>query len=147
MRNRGVIALLACLPALATLPAHAQSHELAKAEHSYQDVDFPGTHLLALRALQAGGASRSETARLYVLLGISAAALDNAEEAKQNFVVALAVDPALKLEKKASHPRSATRIWKRKAIGQPPPSAWRSTPSPALMPDTSSCVWWTPRLW
>ncbi len=102
MRKCGAVALLASLPMFFAQPARAQSHDLAKAEHAYQDIDFPGTHLLALRALQAGGAARTETARLYVLLGISAAALDNAEEAKQNFVVALAVNPALKLEKSLS---------------------------------------------
>lgn len=102
MRHRAILALFSCLPLLTPLPAQAQSHDLVKAERAYQDVDFPATHLLALRALQAGGATRSETARLYVLLGIAAAALDNTDEAKQDFVVALAVNPALKLEKSLS---------------------------------------------
>jgi hypothetical protein len=54
---------------------------------------------LAKKALEAGGADREQTARLYVLLGISAAAQGDAEEAKANFVVALAVKPSLKLDK------------------------------------------------
>ncbi len=104
MTKSGVAALWASLPLLVASYAQAQapSHDLAKAEHAYQDVDFPGTHLLALRALQAGGAARPDTARLYVLLGISAAALDDADEAKQDFVAALAVNPALRLEKSLS---------------------------------------------
>ncbi|MEP7051039.1 MAG: hypothetical protein ABJB12_11830 [Pseudomonadota bacterium] len=102
MKNRANLALLCGMAVLTALPAQAQSHGLIQAERSYQDVDFPATHLQALRALQAGGATRSETARLYVLLGISAAALDNAEEAKQDFVVALAANPELKLESSLS---------------------------------------------
>jgi hypothetical protein len=102
MKQRAILAFFSCLPLLTARPARAQSRDLVKAERAYQDVDFPATHLLSLRALQAGGATRSETARLYVLLGISAAALDNTEEAKQDFLVALAVNPALKLEQSLS---------------------------------------------
>ena len=90
---------LGCLGVLFTVPAFAQSHMLAEAERAYQGVDFPATHVLSQRALEAGGASREETARLYVLLGISAAAQGNVDEAKQDFVVALAVDPSFKLDK------------------------------------------------
>ena len=90
---------LGCLGVLLATPAFAQSRALAETERAYQGVDFPATHQLAERALEAGGATRAQTARLYVLLGISAAALGDADEAKQDFVVALAVDPALKLDK------------------------------------------------
>jgi len=93
------IALLGCFGVLLTIPAFAQNSGLAQAEKAYQSVDFPATHTLAKQALEAGGADREQTARLYVLLGISAAAQGDAEEAKTDFVVALAVKPSLKLDK------------------------------------------------
>jgi hypothetical protein len=88
-----------CLGVLLTTPAFAQSHGLAEAERAYQAVDFPAAHALAKKTLEAGGADREQTARLYVLLGISAAAQGDAEEAKADFVAALAVKPSLKLDK------------------------------------------------
>ncbi len=91
--------LLSCLGVLLTTPALAQSHALAEAERAYQSVDFPAAHALAKKALEAGGADREQTARLYVLLGTSAAAQGDTEEAKADFVVALAVKPSLKLDK------------------------------------------------
>lgn len=75
---------------------------LAAAEQAYQDVDFATMHDQATRALATGGATRDETARLYVLDGISAAALGEDVEAKRAFVAALAVDPTLKLDRNLS---------------------------------------------
>jgi hypothetical protein len=83
-------------------PALAQSQSSSEAERAYQGVDFPATHALAEQALESGGEPRQQTARLYVLLGISAAALGNGDEAKQDFVIALAIDPSLKLDKNLS---------------------------------------------
>ena len=100
--KRALLGLTACLTVAWAAPALAESRAAAAAERAYQDIDFPGTHQLAQHALEAGGATRQETARLYVLLGISAAAQGNAEEAKQSFVAALAIDPALRLEKSLS---------------------------------------------
>jgi hypothetical protein len=97
--SHGMCGLLGCLSVLTTVPAFAQSRGLAEAERAYQAVDFPATHSAAQRALEAGGATREQTARLYVLLGVSAAAQGNAEEAKQDYVVALAVNPSFKLDK------------------------------------------------
>lgn len=91
--------LLSCLGVLLAKPAFAESQGLLEAEKAYQSVDFPATHAAAKRALEAGGADREQTARLYVLLGISAAAQGDTEEAKADFVAALAVKPALKLDK------------------------------------------------
>jgi len=96
---RSTTLLLGCTAWLLTTPVRAQSSAVSEAEKAYQAVDFPATHVLAKRALEAGGESREQTARLYVLLGISAAAQGDAEEAKTNFVVALAVNPSLKLDK------------------------------------------------
>jgi hypothetical protein len=91
--------LLSCLGLLPATPAFAQSRALVDAEQAYQAVDFPAARALAQKALEAGGNDREETARLYVLLGISAAAQGDAEAAKASFVVALAVEPSLKLDK------------------------------------------------
>src|SRR4051812_16159514 len=91
--------LLTGLGALLAKPAFAESQDLAEAEKAYQSVDFPATHAAAKRALETGGADREQTARLYVLLGISAAAQGDTEEAKTDFVAALAVKPSLKLDK------------------------------------------------
>src|SRR6478735_11146070 len=91
--------LLCCVGILTSTPAFAESGGLAEAERAYQSVDFPATHAAAKKAIEAGGADREQTARLYVLLGISAAAQGDAEEAKTDFVVALAVKPSLKLDK------------------------------------------------
>jgi hypothetical protein len=90
---------LSCLTVLLTTPVFAQSRNLADAERAYQAVDFAATHTLSKRALEEGGADREQTARLYVLLGISAAAQGDAEEAKTNFIAALAVKPSLKLDR------------------------------------------------
>ena len=97
--SRGWCGLFGCLSTLFSVPAFAQSRSLADAERAYQAVDFAATHIAAQRALEAGGATRDQTARLYVLLGISAAAQGNADEAKQDYVVALAANPTLKLDK------------------------------------------------
>ena len=91
--------LLCGLSVLLTKPAFAQTQALAEVERAYQSVDFPATHSLARQTLEAGGADREQTARLYVLLGISAAAQGDAREAKADFTVALAVKPSLKLDK------------------------------------------------
>ncbi len=92
------LVLLSCLGILLAKPAFAQNQGLAEAEKAYQAVDFPATHAAAKHALEAGGADREQTARLYVLLGTSAAAQGDAEEAKTDFIVALAVKPSLKLD-------------------------------------------------
>ncbi len=75
---------------------------LVAAERAYQEVDFVAVQEQATRALQAGGATLEETARLYVLAGTSAAALGDDEGAKRAFIIALGVDPALKLDRNLS---------------------------------------------
>jgi hypothetical protein len=100
--KRALCGVAGCLTLALASPAFAEGRAAAAAERAYQDIDFPSTHELAQHALESGGATRQETARLYVLLGISAAAQGNAAEARQSFVAALAIDPALKLEKSLS---------------------------------------------
>lgn len=75
---------------------------LAAAEQAYQQVDFKQVYDEASRALGLGNATLQQTGRLYVLLGISAAALGNDEQSKQFFVSALAVTPSLRLDNNLS---------------------------------------------
>jgi hypothetical protein len=97
-----VIAFGALLAAPALADGASTSSALAAAEHAYQDVDFPAAREQAQRALEAGEASPEQTARLHVLLGISAAALGDTDDAKQHFIAALAVNPALRLDRNLS---------------------------------------------
>jgi hypothetical protein len=78
------------------------SEELAQAEQAFEGVDFEGAYEHATHALETGGATREETARLEVLVGRTAAALANDDVAKRAFVAALAIDPTLKLEQSLS---------------------------------------------
>jgi hypothetical protein len=98
------LAVVAVLASAGTSLAQesAATTGLAAAEQAYQDVDFATMREQATRALAAGGATREETSRLYVLDGISAAAMGQDDEAKQAFVAALAVDPTLKLDRNLS---------------------------------------------
>jgi hypothetical protein len=78
------------------------SSELVAAERAYQEVDFAAMHEHATRGLALGLATRDETCRLYVLAGMSAAATGDATEAKQAFIVALGINPGLKLDRNLS---------------------------------------------
>ncbi len=94
------LGLALALPSLAR--ADGANPSIAAAERAYQDVDFPATREAAQHALEAGGSAPEQTARLHVLLGTSAAALGDADDAKQHFIAALAVTPELKLDKSLS---------------------------------------------
>jgi hypothetical protein len=98
----GLLALGALLGSPASASDDNVSTALAAAEHAYQDVDFPETRADAERALETGHASPEQTARIHVLLGISAAALGDTDDAKTHFIAALAVDPTLHLDKSLS---------------------------------------------
>lgn len=75
---------------------------LAAAEKAYQDVDFVAVYNSSCRGLEKGHADVASTARLSILCGISAAALDKREEAKRHFILALAVRPELQLDRELS---------------------------------------------
>jgi len=75
---------------------------LAAAEKAYQEVDFAAVYDSSCRGLEKGHADVASTARLSILCGISAAALDKREEAKRHFVIALAVRPELQLDSELS---------------------------------------------
>lgn len=84
---------LALAPLAAPRPATAQQDELHQAEQAYLQVDFQATLQHAHKALEAGGHSHRELVRIYQLVGISAAALDRGEEARDAYVRMLALDP------------------------------------------------------
>jgi hypothetical protein len=89
--------------AIAAQPDTATIQEvLAAAEKAYQEVDFAAVYDSACRGLEKGHADVASTSRLSVLCGISAAALEKHEEAKRNFVLALAVRQELQLERELS---------------------------------------------
>ena len=56
-------------------------------------MDFQQTLRHALKALENGGHSRRELIRIYQLLGISAAALEREEDARDAYIRMLALDP------------------------------------------------------
>ena len=101
-RSLSLLALALLLSAPAFADDGSTNTALAAAERAYQDVDFPVTREQAEHALESGGATPEQTARLHVLLGISAAALGDAADAKTHFIAALAVDPTLRLDKTLS---------------------------------------------
>jgi hypothetical protein len=96
--------VVSCLSAGA--PARAAGNpsdqELRAAEQAYRDVDFSGTHEHAVAGLAAGGARPERVARLAVLAGMAAAALERNDDARFAFILALAVDPSLKLDRNLS---------------------------------------------
>ena len=99
----GLCSLLLNRGAIAAQPEAATIQEaLAAAEKAYQEVDFAAVYDSSCRGLEKGNADVASTARLSILCGISAAALDKREEAKRHFVIALAVRPELQLDRELS---------------------------------------------
>lgn len=80
--------------------ASAQDAEgaLARAEEAYLGVDFDGTREHAMAALREGGHASSELVRIYLLLGISSAALGDEDAARDYFVRMLGLDPNAELD-------------------------------------------------
>jgi len=75
---------------------------VAAAEKAYGEVDFAGVYSTSCPGLSIGNADVEQTVRLHVLCGISAAALGKDDEAKQHFIVALAIQPDLRLDRDLS---------------------------------------------
>jgi hypothetical protein len=80
--------------------AHAQQPQgpLQRAEAAYLEVDFDGTRNFALQALRAGGHSPQQLVRIYQLLGISSAATNHNDEARDYFVRMLGLDANAQLD-------------------------------------------------
>lgn len=88
-----VVALFALAPSIAA----AQS-PLQQAEAAYVEVDFETTLTASQSAIDSGELSPTELARAYELLGVSAAALGDAEAAREVFLRMLSIDPDRRLD-------------------------------------------------
>ncbi|MDF3068998.1 MAG: Tetratricopeptide repeat protein [Polyangiaceae bacterium] len=101
-RFRACAATTVALFALAC-PAWAESNaHFSEAQRAYAAVDYEATLREANAGLEEGGNDQSATGELYVLLGTAAAALGRTDEARLAFSHALAVNPALKLDRNLS---------------------------------------------
>lgn len=98
----GLLAISESRSVRAETQATATTAALAFAEEAYQRVDFEKVYEEALRGLKLGNANVKTTARFHVLIGISAAALDKGDDAREHFIAALAVAPSLHLERNLS---------------------------------------------
>jgi hypothetical protein len=118
MKRTTVCALAFALASLAPIaPARAdETATLAAAERAYADVDFDKTRELAQAALHGGGHDPRETKRLYALIGISAAALEDEGEARDAFRRVLAIDPTTRLEQSLSPKMRAPYLEARGAL-------------------------------
>jgi hypothetical protein len=94
-----VLPALACVASfgLATRAA-AQTTPLQEAEAAYVDVDFETTLSASQTAIDSGELSPGELARAYELLGVSAAALGDAEAAREVFLRMLSIEPSRRLD-------------------------------------------------
>jgi len=77
--------------------AEAQT-PLQQAEAAYVDVDFETTLSASQTAIDSGDLSPGELARAYELLGVSAAALGDAEAAREVFLRMLSIQPDRRLD-------------------------------------------------
>lgn len=90
---------------------------LADAERAYADIDLEKTRLLARQVIDQGGNDPRASARLYLLLATSAAAVDRTDEARQAFTHLLAIDSTLKLDRSLSPKVRAPYLEARGALG------------------------------
>lgn len=79
-------------------PVEQPADPLQAAEQAYVEVDFEATLEHASAALQTGGRPPDRLARIYQLLGVSAAALGDPDGARDFFQRMLAVDPDATLD-------------------------------------------------
>ncbi len=88
-------------PALAE-PFDPLFDPLAAAEQAYRNVDFETQRSAAQRALESGDNDPDRLIRIYRLLGIANASLEDREAAKLAFLSLLALDPQVELERSLS---------------------------------------------
>jgi hypothetical protein len=74
-----------------------QDDPLAQAQASYSDVDFEATLRHARDALDRGGYGPSQVARIFELIGMAAAALEQDDLAREAYTRLLALDPDFEL--------------------------------------------------
>ena len=75
---------------------------LTAAETAYEQVDLEGTLEQAQRALEEGGHNRRELIRIYELIGVSSAALDQEEESREAYLRMLALAPDAQVDRNLS---------------------------------------------
>jgi len=85
------LSLIVALASVAS-PTFAQT-TLDRAENAYSEIDFPRVIELANQALQEGGHSPAEVARIYELIGLSNAAEREEDPAREAYVKMLALRP------------------------------------------------------
>ncbi len=93
--------LLACLAVglLRSATAVGAPDPLTQAESAYERIEFGDAQRFARAALTAGGYDRGQMARIYFLLGVSAAAEGKDDEAIDAYKRLLAIDPTSKLDR------------------------------------------------
>jgi hypothetical protein len=79
--------------------ARAGRQALARAEEAYLRVDFEATREAAQEALRAGGHNRRRLTRIYQLLGIAGAALEDEEASREAYIRMLAIDEGAALDR------------------------------------------------
>lgn len=88
----GRLSLVAIASVFFASAASAQT-TLDRAENAYSEIDFPLVIQLANEALQEGGHSPDEVARIYELIGLSNAAEREEDPAREAYVKMLALRP------------------------------------------------------
>lgn len=101
-RAESTISIVPSASARAASPSSTAADALREAESALQSVDYAAVYAQARRGLEIGRATVQETARLNVLVGLSAALLGHSEEARVHFITALAIQPSLRLERELS---------------------------------------------
>lgn len=99
------VATASLVIALVALPggAFAQARgSLSRAETAYEHVDLEGTLEHAQRALEEGEHDLRQLVRIYELIGVAAAALDQDEESRDAYLRMLALAPDAQVDRNLS---------------------------------------------
>jgi hypothetical protein len=98
-------ALAVVLFAITAVPGRAVAQErraLSRAETAYEQVDLEGTLEHARQALEEGGYDLDQLVRIYELMGIAAAALDEEDQARDAYLRMLALEPDAQVDRNLS---------------------------------------------
>ncbi|MEN9580791.1 MAG: hypothetical protein RJA70_3800 [Pseudomonadota bacterium] len=85
-------------PCIAGVSASEAARAVQSAEQAHQELQFDATRRLAQSALEQGSQSPSTVERLWYLIAVASAALDDADGAKQAFTRVLLLNPATVLD-------------------------------------------------
>ncbi len=98
-----LVALWAVGAVLTTARADAQARDdLRDAEQAFQQIDFEATRAAAQRALDAGGHTLAQTARIYYLLGLAHAATGSESRSRDAYIRYIALDPESRTDRSLS---------------------------------------------